>query len=350
VTQGTILREGRVSKRRPPVNLRPEDAGLFSRELERAIPPTRLLELSGVWASADGFLFKGGRILVESFAFPANRASWKRRSVLKFLASNYLLRRRRRLPRPAAWIVDDWSYGYFHWLADALTRLYTIRHLLGGLVLLLPHRYAGLEFVRSSLEAFGVREVEYLRPGEVVRCERLLMPTPTAPSGHYNEEVIRSTRDVLVGAYRPVAGGGDERIYISRGGARKRRIVNEDAVVDALREFGFQVVHAEEHSLAEQVRMASAATCLVSNHGAGLTNMLFMPAGARVLELRHRADGVNNCHFALASALDLDFFYQACDPENRGEDAHTANLLVDVQALRGNLELMLGDRTAAPGT
>jgi len=304
--------------------------------------------MRGVWASADGFLFKGGRILAESFAFPANRASWKRRSVLMFLAGIYLFRRRRRFERPAAWIVDDWSYGYFHWLADALTRLFTIKHLLGELVLLLPHRYAGLEFVRSSLEPFDVREVEYLREGEVVRCERLLVPTPTAPSGQYNEEVIRSVRDVLVGAYGQAAGGGGERIYISRGKARKRRIVNEGAVVDTLREFGFGVVHAEEHSLAEQVRIASAAPCMVSNHGAGLTNMLFMRAGGSVLELRHRTDRINNCYFALASALGLDFFYQACDPENPGEDAHTANLLVDVRALRENLELMLGGRTAAP--
>ena len=292
---------------------------------------------------------QGWRLLVESFAFPANRASWKRRSVLEFLATNYLLRRRRRLQRPAAWIVDDWSAGYFHWLADALTRLYTIRHLLDELVLLLPHRFAALEFVRSSLEAFGVREVEYLRPDEVVRCERLLVPTPTAPSGHYNEAVIRSVRDVLVGAFRPAAERDGKRMYISRGKARKRRIVNEGAVVDALRACRFEVVHPEEHSLAEQVRMASAADCLVSNHGAGLTNMLFMRAGGRVLELRHRADGVNNCYFALASALDLDFFYQTGDPEDPREDAHTANLRVDVRALRETLDLMLGGRTAAPG-
>jgi hypothetical protein len=77
--------------------------------------------------------------------------------------------------------------------------------------------------------------------------------------------------------------------------------------------------------------------------------MLFMRAGSHVLELRHRADGVSNCYFALASALDLDFFYQTCDPENPGEDAHTANLRVDVGALGTTLDLMLGGRAAAPG-
>ncbi len=340
-TAGTILCEGQLSRRKAPVNLRAEDAVLFSHEMERDIPSTRLLELRDVWASADGFLFKGGRLLPESFAFPANRAQWKTRSVVKFLAGNYLLRRRRRLRRPAAWIIDDWSFGYFHWLADALSRLYTIRHLLGEMPLLLPRKYEGLEFVRSSLEAFGVREVEYIGEGEVVQCERLFVPTQTAPSGHYNEEVIRDIGEIVGAAYGDEA-ADDGRIYISRARAPKRRIVNEDEIIGALGEFGFRVVYAEEHSFAEQVRMARAARFLVSNHGAGLTNMIFMRPGGRVLELRHHTDRINNCYFTLASALGLDFYYQPCEPERPGEDAHTANLLVKDSELRANLELMLG--------
>lgn len=338
----TVLRQGGLSRRRAPVNLRSEDAGLFGHEMERDIPATRLLELRGVRASADGLLLKGGRILPESFAFPANRAQWKMRSVVKLLARNYLLRRRRRLARPAAWIIDDWSHGYFHWLADALTRLYTIRHLLGELVLLLPHGYERLEFVRSSLRAFGVREVEYVGEGEVVLCERLFVPTPTAPSGHYNEEVIRGVRDLLVESYGGAGGGDGERVYISRRGAPKRRVVNEGEVVAVLGEFGFRVVYAEEHSFAEQVRIAHAARYLVSNHGAGLTNMLFMREGGRVLELRHEADGINNCYFTMASALGLEYFYQPCPPGDPSEDPHTADLRVAPGPLADNLRLMLG--------
>jgi hypothetical protein len=91
----------------------------------------------------------------------------------------------------------------------------------------------------------------------------------------------------------------------------------------------------------QQVKIASAARYLISNHGAGLTNMLFMRPGGSVLELRHNTDRINNCYFTLASALNHRYFYQTCAPENRDEDPHNANLFVDVAALRANLKLML---------
>jgi hypothetical protein len=46
----------------------------------------------------------------------------------------------------------------------------------------------------------------------------------------------------------------------------------------------------------------------------------------------------------MASALKLNYFYQSCHSERAGEDAHTANLVVDLKRLRENIEQMLGVR------
>src|SRR6266496_4424819 len=127
-----------TSRRRLPVNLIEENLGLFSHELERVIPQTRLLKLNDVRVSADGILFRRHHMLPESFAFPSNMDQWKRRSRLKFLVSNYVFRRSRTIERDVLWIVDDWSNGYFHWLTDVLARLYVMRDRLDDFVLLLP--------------------------------------------------------------------------------------------------------------------------------------------------------------------------------------------------------------------
>lgn len=338
-----VLRPRRVSRRRLPVNFRQDDLPLFGHDLELVIPPAELLELRGVRVSSDGFLYRGLKILPESFAFPFLYDNWKRRSVLKFFVTNYLLRRRRNVEGRAAWITDDWGGGYFHWLADSLTRLYTIREEARGMTLLLPHAHASLGFVRPSLAPFRLRDVRFIAPDETLVCERLVVPMHTAPSGHYDEQVLGGVRRLLLEAYgAPPGAAGGERLYISRGRATKRRIANEEEVVRVVRGFGFRVVYAEDHTFEEQVGMASSARFFVSNHGAGLTNMLFVRDGGRVLELRHQTDKVNNCYFTMASALGLEYFYQTCPSDDPAADPHYANLRVDPDALADNLRLMLG--------
>ena len=334
-----------LAKRELPINFRQDELPLFADELERKIPATRLLEMRDVRVSPEGILFKGGKISIESFAYPWMWNEWRPDKVFRFLAQNHLLRKQFRFEPDALWIVDNWSAGYFHWLADALPRLYAARDIAENLVLLLPHQYEKLEFVHGSLKAFKLSGLRFMGPDEVVSCKRLTVPTHTAPSGHFSEEIIRGVRDLLVNIYDAKTGtktGG--RIYISRGRSSRRTIVNEDEVVDLLREYGFLIVYAEDLSFAEQVSLFSDTSLLVSNHGAGLTNMLFMSAGGNVLELRHQTDKVNNCYFTLASALGLNYFYQTCQPQRSDEEPHTANLVVDVKAFRENIEF-----TTQPG-
>ena len=341
-----VIREGGVALRAAPANLRPGDEDIFAHEHERAIPPTRLLELRGVSATPEGMLFKGTSILPESFSSPVMLQQFlaRRRGVLKFLAKNRLLRRRRRIMEPCLWVTDDWSNGYFHWLADALPRLYAAREAVGDVTLLLPHGFERLEFVTSSLKLFRLRRIEYVGADEVCVCERLLLPTHTAPSGHYNELLMRELRDFLLEGFgaplRQPDARTDARIYISRGRAPKRKLTNEAEVARVVEEFGFRVVYFEEHPFEEQVRLAASARYLVSNHGAGLTNILFMPEGGGVLELRREGERERNWFFNLASAVGVRYYYQTCAPADG--DAHSGDLTADTEALRANLALMLG--------
>jgi len=195
------------------------------------------------------------------------------------------------------------------------------------------------------LRAFGVHNVDFIEPNEVVECGNLLMPSHTAPSGHFNHDAIRSVRNVLLSAYGSRE-PGEERLYITRSKAAKRRIVNEDEIEPILRRFGFQTVFAEDLSFEEQVQLCSRARYIVSNHGAGLTNILFMRDGGSVLELRHQSDCINNCYFTLASALDLNYFYQTCEPHNAA-DPHEAHLLVDPHRLKENLSLLTHEQSVS---
>lgn len=328
-----------LARRKLPVNFQARDSVLFEGELTRVIPSTQVLKFEDVRATPEGLLFTGTRILPESFAFPYHLDEWRFSSVLKFLAIN-ALRRRRRIEREALWITDYWSTAYFHWVTDVLTRLFVMRDRLSDLLLVLPGSYEQRDVVKACLKAFGVSEVDFIAADEVVEFRSLVMPSHTAPSGHFKDEAIHGVRDVLLNAYGDV-GGEDARLYISRRGAGRRRIVNEDEVISVLRKFGFTTICAEDLSFEDQVAIFSRARYIVSNHGAGLTNVLFMKQGGSVLELRNEADCVNNCYFTMSSALDLNYFYQTCAPENPSADPHDAHLRVDTDRLKNNLTRLL---------
>jgi hypothetical protein len=330
-----------LARRRLPVNFNEDQRAMFGGELERVIPETRLLKFDDVWASPEGLLFKGRRILRESFAFPNHLDQWRARSVLRFLVTSRVLRRRRKIEREVLWVTDYWSTGHFHWLTDVLTRFYAVRERLAEALVLLPGMYEKRDVVRSSLKAFGVTNVDFISDDEVIECRSLVMPSHTAPSGHFNHEAIRGVRDVMLSAYGDVS-GEEKRLYISRSAAGKRRTVNEDEVTSILLRHGFETIRTEELSFEEQVRICSRARYIVSNHGAGLTNILFMREGGSVLELRHQADCINNCYFTLSSALDLNYFYQTCVPQDPSADPHDAHLLVDPHQIEKNLRLILG--------
>ncbi|HXQ71734.1 MAG TPA: glycosyltransferase family 61 protein [Pyrinomonadaceae bacterium] len=336
----TTLCPASFSKRKLPQNFDHADLNLFQHEFERPIPESRLLRFENVSVSSEGLLFKGVKMLPESFAYAFEFDEWKRRSILKFLVTNHFLRKRRRIETPVLWITDYWSKGYFHWLTDALTRLYVVRDRLDQMTLLLPWEFETRDFVKSSLAVFGVKHVEFMQQDEVVECRSLLMPTHTAPSGHFRDEAIQGVRRTLLDAFG-VSSPGDERIYISRRAAGRRRIANEDELTQIFKNFDFQFIRAEDLSFEEQVKLISRARYLASNHGAGLTNMLFMREGGTVLELRHESDYINNCYFVLASALDLKYYYQLCKADRDLADPHTANLLVDSKELERNLKKII---------
>jgi capsular polysaccharide biosynthesis protein len=131
------------------------------------------------------------------------------------------------------------------------------------------------------------------------------------------------------------------RIYISRGKSSKRRIINENSIIKILISNRFEIIFAEELTFAEQSNMAASSRIIISNHGAGLSNILFMKPGNVVMEIRHINDTHNNCYFTLASAMKLKYYYFLAEPQRDKEDVHRANLIVDPIRFQNELNAML---------
>jgi hypothetical protein len=327
-----------IIRRDFPENLSATDHHLFESSRVERIPRPKVRALRNVIATPDGLLFRHGRIMRESFSQAENFESWKLRSKIKFTVKNLLLRRRIRR-NAAVWVTDDWSHGYFHWFSDVIPKIIIGSEQIKSFGLLLPESIKTLPFALPSLEAFGVRNYEFITADTTVELETLYIPIHTHVSGVFNEEIAREIRRKC-GAELPIA-NASRRVYISRRDAKRRRIINEDEIAGILDASGFQTVLAERLTFQEQVELFKQCGFLVSLHGAGLTNMFFMPQGARVMEIRLKDARVPNCFFNLASALGIRYFCHWCLPENAEVHPHFADVVVDASSFDLDLQKFL---------
>lgn len=118
------------------------------------------------------------------------------------------------------------------------------------------------------------------------------------------------------------------RVYVSRAGARERRVYNKTAVLDVLGAYGFESYRLEEISVAEQVQLFANAEVVVGPHGAGLSNLVYSE-DVTVVELF--GDNVKQNFSRIAEAAGFDYHRLQCRQD--GPDIN-----VDISRLREVLE------------
>jgi capsular polysaccharide biosynthesis protein len=304
--------------------------------------------LNGVSVNREMLIFRGGRIYPQSFVMRLSERHWLRPTrYAMFLLRNYGLRRRRETLPSALWAVDDHvDRNYHHWLIDCLSRLVEAETLYPDVqVLLLPEHFQSQPYVPFMLKGFPRLAVRWINPRERVSVKRLafvpygapvLIGVPPQYRGDLLREVSRRVGE-LTG--EP---GDARRIYLSRADAGRRRAKNEQEVVRVLESFGVEAVQFDPAKPWEQVEASRAASLIVGIHGAALSNLIFMPAGGSVIELRRQdVPGVYSPdnYKALSETLGLGYVRQACALAEQAEgwDINHADLVVDLDELRENL-------------
>jgi capsular polysaccharide biosynthesis protein len=190
--------------------------------------------------------------------------------------------------------------NYYHFLTDVLPRSELLRR--AGIE---PERFLvnrRTAFQRHLLDALAIPEQRVVESAlhPHIRAEQLVVPS--LPDSHLRTPpwVASWLREHFLPT--DVA-PPHRRLYVTRGDLKHtRRVENESQVVAALTPFGFETIDPGTLTFAEQVQMFSEAELVVGAHGAALTNLVFCPDGAAVIEL-FPPDYVNVCFWALATAV-----------------------------------------------
>ena len=304
--------------------------------------------VTGGFVTHSGIALKRFRLIPESVFHGLNPRIT--RHFYRYALYKYFTERRLRSTEPGLLLVHNhWGSGYHHWLTECLLKLQFVDP--SQYVVVLPEDYPG--FAAETLAMFPFAGTLELPRGHGLRARSLtLIGNPH--SGHFNPAHLRVLKDTILKRFDGAA-PRCERLYITRQRQALRRVENEDQVIETLQRYDFRVVDPGVLSFQEQVRLFSQCRVLVSVHGAGLTNCLFMPEGGRVLELYRalaaRDDGMNACYWRLSTASNLNYYYQFCaHGENRGGDIDRVDIRVDIDKLKRNAEAMLADGAGVAGS
>jgi len=232
----------------------------------------------------------------------------------------------------AVLLAQPWAHNWHHWLLDSLPRLMVIADWpeLAALPVIVPGPLT--EPQADALRALGIDESRWrCLTGEAHEVETLILPQP----GGFAPDVLQRLRGALAS---PRTRGGSSRLYVSRHDAPSRRVANEADLLAVLQPLGFRSLTLTGMSLAEQRKTFADAQVIVGPHGAGLTNSLFAPEGATVVEL-HPRDTANGC-FRLTTAA---WGQQHVFLSGRVVNAQTRDFTVDPDLVRAVVEsLRLG--------
>jgi len=159
------------------------------------------------------------------------------------------------------------------------------------------------------------------------------------PPDIHRPEIIKEIHTILTKDLSPIA--PTRLVYLSRQKAPKRKIINNSEVETALVSMGFEVVYAEELSFDEQRKIFYETKILITPHGAGLSNVLFMQPQTKVIEIKKDSWGklsdgsvettkFYNTYWHLCQILSLDYYYLKSPARDNDESAHYADLKVNI--------------------
>lgn len=282
------------------------DKNLFYKEnFDDNIPAIDLITLENV-ALVNGLIFQKKEILTEFTQHRNNYpvATYKSRLRLKFLPKDHL--------EEAISGLMDWADNYFHWLTELLPRIVAIHRHHSNIPVVLTEKVAKLTFVQESLMLLKV-SYKVLPIGRGVLVHKLnVCHVPHV--GQFNQFLLSAFRSVVIETISsdhlisPI-----RKLYISRSSARRRKVTNEDELWQALQIHGFEKVELEKLAWKDQVKLFREAVVVISNHGAGLSNIMFMPVDSRVIELKSSKNDYW-CYFSLARVCHLQYAYLLCKP------------------------------------
>lgn len=196
--------------------------------------------------------------------------------------------------------------NYYHWINDCLPRLWLLE-MAGEEKTNLVVPKVMPRFQKETLDLLGYTGDRCEVFGnEHWRVASLVAPSLVSGANQSSPAAVQWLRAKFLARMESIQEKTPDRIFISRAGATKRRLLNESDIMPYLNSQGFVSYQLETLSILQQSQLFRNANIVLAPHGAGFANLIFMQPGSQIIELfpyrRTKTTSVS-----LASALGIQY-------------------------------------------
>ena len=262
------------------------------------IPGAYVIELTGATLYSDnGIVLYNGKIYQDSL--------WTWSALYKSPNDLFPIPAAIPIQGKVATIALEGKSNYYHWMTEILPRLALLQqsHIEYDFLYVPKIQY---QFQKDTLKLLGV-DYEKIIEGVSnthIQPTTVIFPSQVARSCITPAWVVEFLQKWFLQGYQ--VKNGKKRIFISRGNAAIRRILNEDAIFEIIKPFGFEKVLMEKMSVIEQAQLAHEAEFIIGTHGAGMTNIVFARPNTTIIELFQ--EHLDQTFFDLSTTMNLTYY------------------------------------------
>lgn len=189
------------------------------------------------------------------------------------------------LDEPFVLLGTDGGSNYSHWLSRNVLKLALLEPagIASSMPILINEDLSGFQREFIDLLQIPMSRLMPVKRGVVLRCRQVFVPVNLRlhPAMSVGMAWLRARLAHLMTPPQQAC----DLLFISRRDSSHRVLLNEMEIEAALAALGFRTVVLGEMTVAEQIHAFSRARVIVGAHGAGLTNLMFAPANAVVVEI-----------------------------------------------------------------
>lgn len=303
-----------------PLNLKSEDELLFKKNGNIVSIVPKIKKLRNVFVNQQGLVLKSG-LLVKGCAFNLYGREdntfylpfWKK-MVEQYIVCKYgsSLKSITLNDNNSYLLIHSAWFNYSFWINSFLIRLISFlkQNELDNVYLIYPEEWDSISYVKDSLAYFPIRK-KIIPKDHHLFVRNLILPETRPWTSAFYSSTIRDVYDWF--KFLDIANSQRKRVYLTRKLRNVRCIQNESELLPILEKYNFQVVSFEETSFIDQARLMYQTDLFISIHGAGFSNIMFMPKHTAVLELinfEYASVEYKFPFWKLSNSLEINYLYQ----------------------------------------